>query len=351
MSAKWFILSAAVASLVATAAVLGLGMRDSGAKFVITSGSGARVVVAVPDESSEVGYMKVLKLFDPSSDQETQLGEADAYGAVRWSPDGRTIAALTWPQGPDDDARVHLFDTSTFSETVQQVPSDAIASQLAWSPDSTRLAVIGRGIYTLSVTGEVLGSAVAPAAEGDDPSDRIVFSGGGRWSEDSSMYVSIVNDVLIAIDRAGQSTVTRIAGLTGAEAGAASHASAYGFSERGFLIRLGSDPPSAFAISFTGLTPSASEVPEDSLPLPLPPNYTTDDAAADVIDRYPGEDVQLLGPTAGGTGDLFVVHVKESEGRPTIVVRARSTGAIFTLAEMPFDLRNGGLLDAFITGG
>lgn len=81
----------------------------------------------------------------------TQI-EFSQVSDVKWSPDGTRLAVVTHPS-------IHIFDTRTW-DTVLDI-ADANVSEIAWSPDSTRIASV-RGGYNESlliwdaITGEML---------------------------------------------------------------------------------------------------------------------------------------------------------------------------------------------------
>jgi len=125
------------------------------------SPDGAQACVSVQSfdmaENKGLASLWLFSAFGGAPRQLTSAGEKDAE--PRWSPDGRWIA---FGAGDTDDHTqpvetvfgVNLVDTETGA--VRVLPSGRPVSDLAWSPDGTKLALADGGIAVYSLaTGEV----------------------------------------------------------------------------------------------------------------------------------------------------------------------------------------------------
>jgi dipeptidyl aminopeptidase/acylaminoacyl peptidase len=103
---------------------------------------GRRVVfvVSTPDLDDDT-YVRAIHLWDPDAgDRQLTHGPKDT--APRWSPDGRRLAFLRTGGGEDDHPQLAVMPADG-GEAVVLTDLSLGVSDLAWSPDSRRLAVVG----------------------------------------------------------------------------------------------------------------------------------------------------------------------------------------------------------------
>lgn len=85
-------------------------------------------------------YHRSLHLWDGSRVRALTQGPSDAH--PRWSPDGRTLAFLRTAEGDDTHAQIALLPSDGGeSRVVTALPRGV--SAFAWSPDGTRLVLVG----------------------------------------------------------------------------------------------------------------------------------------------------------------------------------------------------------------
>jgi WD40 repeat protein/class 3 adenylate cyclase/energy-coupling factor transporter ATP-binding protein EcfA2 len=161
----------------------GVDFSRDGRTLAIAGGKG-RV------ELWDVSTRKELRqLTDPAATKSAEPGLA----AVRYSPDGRVIAA-----GAQQTNHVTLWDAASgrvIAGPITTNPPGGGAQSISFSPDSKRVAVPGApgtvGIWEVA-TGERVGK---PVAIGSATVSEAIFAGGGRTliASDDSGSVSIVD--------------------------------------------------------------------------------------------------------------------------------------------------------------
>jgi dipeptidyl aminopeptidase/acylaminoacyl peptidase len=109
------------------------------------SPDGRRVAFAVSaaDEKEDRLRSSIWVAAPDGSSRPRPFTEGPADKSPRWSPDGRWLAYISTAEGRPDDAHVRLapLDGGTPAR-LDELPG--AVSQLAWSPDSTRLVVVCR---------------------------------------------------------------------------------------------------------------------------------------------------------------------------------------------------------------
>jgi len=69
-----------------------------------------------------------------------------------WSPDGKMIAYLTAERGSRSNPTMNVINVSTGeSRVIGKVPAAHVNIELAWSPDSKRIAFNGKGIHVMNI--------------------------------------------------------------------------------------------------------------------------------------------------------------------------------------------------------
>jgi dipeptidyl aminopeptidase/acylaminoacyl peptidase len=102
---------------------------------------GVRVayVVRMPDVEDD-RYDSVVRLWDGTTDHEFTHGPTDSM--PRWSPDGRWLAFLRKAEGDEEKPQLLVMPADGGEGQVRTDLALGV-SDLAWSPDSTKLVVVG----------------------------------------------------------------------------------------------------------------------------------------------------------------------------------------------------------------
>ena len=110
-------------------------------------------------------WLPDITVVDAASGEElfTLRGDSTGTGNVRWSPDGRWIAAT------GIDATVRIWDAENGEPRFTAIGHDAAVVGLDWSPDATRLA-----------TGSEDGTASVSEVSEDGIRELLSFSAGDR---------------------------------------------------------------------------------------------------------------------------------------------------------------------------
>ena len=163
-----------LAGSVAAALLVGGSPKSSHAQVV----GNLDVGVLVSEQASD-GRQQIVVIDHPGAKART-VGTADKFSSIRFAPNAKTVAALAPGDGPGAQASLHLIDAATGRERVVQFPSAALASAVAWSPNSNSVAVVGAIAYLVSREGAVTATAAATASA--DASSSSLASGGYQWS-------------------------------------------------------------------------------------------------------------------------------------------------------------------------
>lgn len=135
--------------------------------------------------------------------------------APQWSPDGRWIAFLSNREG-----RARVFVVRPDGTAVRAVSGDAPTGEerdVAWSPDSKRLAFVGRtqteqGIQTRIWTVPVEGGAPVALTDGSSRNDQPAWSPDGKYLAFVSERAGDPDIFLMRADGTGQTRLTQAPG-------------------------------------------------------------------------------------------------------------------------------------------
>jgi dipeptidyl aminopeptidase/acylaminoacyl peptidase len=147
-----------------------------------------------------------LFVIDQPGSAPRPVGTAEAFGVVRISPDGRTIAALAPAPGPGKAAVLLVIGASTHRV---ELPGQSLASAIAWAPTGDYVAVVGATTYLVDTRGTVLDS-YAIASTSPDGRVHTVVSGGYEWAPDGDAFVAIVNGELLIMRPGAQAKATSL---------------------------------------------------------------------------------------------------------------------------------------------
>lgn len=176
----------------------------------VSAGGEIPVIVAMVETGRRDIATQQLWLTDITAQTRRTVGEPDSYSAVALSPDGRLLAALATPIGPNQGSRLHLISTvdgETLAATT--LPEAAAATFPAWSPDGRFLAITGGAITILAADGTTIATMAAPDVAVDG--GYSVASGGYAWSPDSTTFASVVNGRLLIATATGATNSVPVA--------------------------------------------------------------------------------------------------------------------------------------------
>lgn len=164
-------------------------------------------VFAIPVPGGQRQFQ--LEVFDSVSNKTRVIGTVDHYTEVRWSPKGGMFAALAGPTGPGQSTTLHLVNAGSGADRAVGLADSAHATYLVWSPDGTRVAVLGSHVLLLDQSGTTLADAPAPAAAAGSsaattPANVNQQSGGGyARSPDGQRFAAVVNGNLAVVGHDG----------------------------------------------------------------------------------------------------------------------------------------------------
>jgi dipeptidyl aminopeptidase/acylaminoacyl peptidase len=120
-----------------------LRLRSASDPDLSPDGRRVAFAVTVADEDQDRLRSSIWVAALDGSSEARRFSDGPADKSPRWSPDGRWLAYISTADGRPDDAHVRLapLDGGTPAR-VGDLPGPV--SQLAWSPDSTRLVVVCR---------------------------------------------------------------------------------------------------------------------------------------------------------------------------------------------------------------
>jgi len=339
-----------MAVLMAAAMVLGLAGVVVLALVLATGGDGGaqaalagRTLVAVAEPTTDKGLLKTVWVVSAGTGNRRAIGEADTYSAIAWSPQGNLIAALASPVRGATPSRLHILDVATGGETVVELAPNSVFP--SWSPDGSRLAVVGKTIYLVTPDGVIRQQVEAP--ELDNVSGDGHYSGGFAWSPDGRQFGAAVNGSLFIFD--GEDSVKAVPVsqlLPGTDpstvlVGGWSNATTVTLSAAG----------KSFAVDVSAVELTAAQAGSDEPAGGGPSSLGPDPAAeAQVMGALrPGEIIWASRPSADGGADVFEVRVPSAPDEPArLVIRERATGGIFRVKALPLDTRGGSLYDVVV---
>jgi hypothetical protein len=299
-------MKAALRLLVATVAIAPLG-------FVAACGGGdeaaegPRFLVAVaPNPAQLTSEASAIRIIELDTKESRQVGEAAFYTELKFSPDGRYLAAL----GGDtagSAAWVAVFDAATGEETASDREAGAIAG-MAWAPDGSRLAVIHEAAVVLL---EPAGSYTVDEGVGLPAGVNPLR---WAWTPDGEVFGVITEGQLVLVP------------VSSSETGAEIARSDFPGDSENWAVRGGEEPRE---IGLVDLRPVGG-IPEGraEYPIHLPGDGTIEDGEPRVVSIYDwntlpspefdaATDRQFAAirkscspcRTADGSGSLFVVWV------------------------------------------
>jgi hypothetical protein len=278
------------------------------------------------DESGDEQQAQIVIISTGDGSQKS-VGEPDNYDEAAWSPDGRTIAALT-------PSRLHLIDASGDGEVI--INLSRYVDFADWSPDSSRLAVADwsekGSVQTYSRNGEMECDATVAAT----PQQGWFINDIG-WSPDSRFFALEANHQLVVC--AGNRLVLWDKTDFGLESGE-DFLAAWQANNR-LAIYVHRDRWEQMSVDFNVDPPSVSPASgEDALYIPLVlrlvQNASLDDIGIDSAISAVGKGL----PSADGWGIVLTTVTKGSHGHAVTgsereVVYDPLTGESFDIQELP----------------
>jgi dipeptidyl aminopeptidase/acylaminoacyl peptidase len=321
-----------IAAVAIALAIAGGSTPTASAKLAARS----QVVLAKPVNGTRASQLVIL---NPDTGKQREIGEADSYSHVRWSPDGSMIAALATPTDAGQTSRLHLIAMPGGAFTTRELYANSVF--VSWSPTSKQIAVVGQHVYLLGPDGSVLADVPAPERGGGASTE--VIGAGFAWSPDGNLSAAGVNGMMIVIGRDGAVFTKTLASMTG---GTSDFAAIAGWLDDATVVVSTSDGNFAIRASAGELTARKMANTE---PMPSNPrgNREPDPAAVVAVkDLIPGGTVTQSRASADGAAD--VLEVRSSSGDAHLVIRDRAAGEIFEAKDSPVDLRGGGLYDVYV---
>ncbi len=157
-----------------------------------------------------------LRLFDSRDSSTRTIGPADGYSDVRWSPNGRSLAAIASGLTPRDTAtRLYLFRPATGSLQTIPLGDSAYARRPVWSPDGAALAVLGSKVLLFSAEGTKLYESPALQPPNQPPGVISSAVNGYGWSPDQQRFAAFVNGTPVVVERSGVGKIASLNSLSG----------------------------------------------------------------------------------------------------------------------------------------
>ncbi len=128
-------------------------------------------------------------------------GGPEPYAYIGLSPSGKYLAAIVQAESKSAVSRVLIYATATGAAHAYVEPAGFGGSVLAWSPDSSRLAVLGTYAELLNPEGQLVTSAGRSMTQ---TSGTVTESSGGyQWAADSSTFWYLINGSLLTLHADG----------------------------------------------------------------------------------------------------------------------------------------------------
>ena len=274
-----------------------------------------------------------IRVFNPITGEERELGPPGFYEWLAWSPDGKHLAAVEVRVDSEDfsDALVlWLFDLASAEGMLLPIDDHLPTGRPEWSPDSTRLAVptFGAdfqtgdppGVAVFGASGVHLGTVLGVALENG------LSRGVGSWSPDSGYLVTMLNRHLMVAGRDGTG-----AAFVPSEISAETDnltLTCWLTAQSVAVIGVSQDPDRSldFEVEIVegpaGLQIHSTPSDEALCPRFFPP---TDPATlAEIADFAPGPSFSRPAElSADGSAEVFAAEARDPSERYTIVVRWR----------------------------
>lgn len=280
-----------------------------------------------------------LRAIDLVSGRERTFGEPRQYVRASWSPDGSRVAALSLSTGESakEPVAVHLFAAD--GKLLHSQPVDPLSGPaLAWSPDSTRLALVGpSGIDMLDRDGARLGGVRAtPLASGGFGGS--IGSWSEAWSPGSGHLAIISNGLLVVANRDGKGFEWD---LPPARSEFQMVVLGWKSGECVSLLERTPDLPDIEHVGCVGGSSVTWKAPE---PIDISGIFTPPPGEANTL--LPGMTWTSSRATADGTGDTWVLQTRPDQTHPlrdiTLAVNAGGTRTLVTVGNalrgMEFDV-------------
>ncbi len=257
-----------------------------------------------------------------STGQSQNIGTPAHYTALRLAPDGGTLAALVTPTGPKQGSTLDLFATTGGGAQSISLPPAAESTYLDWSPDGSRLAVLGTEIYVVSQSGVPLGDAAAPQAA-NSTGGYTVSSGGYAWAPNSRHFATIENGSLVILAQDGAAQVTSLTSILPASAvNSDSIVSLVGWTGDSTLS-LASFPAGtpAWTVSVAGAEPVLTSTSATPAAIEAPGPQLGSSLSSELSGLIGGGSPSLMWshPTADGAGDLYAVRSSSGTDPPLVI--------------------------------
>jgi DNA-binding CsgD family transcriptional regulator len=196
----------AVATIVVILALF--AARDDEDAWV--SGPGIYLAVVQPAPNSDAyraGWTAPLRVLEVTTGREKSFGPPAVYIDLEWAPDGSRLAALGLVdlQAEELDLRLRIWDRRGRLLQDFRLPPLRFTESVAWSPDSSRIALLGQGIMMLDAGATELGWFPAPPFAGGGGSSQGAPS--HPWSSDSQFVATVGNRLLLIADRQGDGSI------------------------------------------------------------------------------------------------------------------------------------------------